>query len=87
MDCHRLVLWPTRIFPKKLAPAGYYKVPHTPGLWKHISRPIQFSLVVDDFGINYVDKHNELHLINTLKKDFTISEDWKGALYCSITLQ
>jgi hypothetical protein len=36
---------------QRLAPAGYFEVPHTPGLWKHISRPIQFSLIVDDFGV------------------------------------
>jgi hypothetical protein len=27
---------------KRLAPAGYYEVAHTPGLWRHVSRPIQF---------------------------------------------
>ena len=25
---------------EKLQPAGYYEVKHTPGLWKHVSRPI-----------------------------------------------
>ena len=34
-----------------LGPAGYYEVPHTPGLFTHVTRPIQFSLVVDDFGV------------------------------------
>ena len=36
---------------KKLAPHGYFEVKHTPGLWKHISCPLQFTLVVDDFGV------------------------------------
>ena len=36
---------------KRLAKSGYFEVPHTPGLWKHITRPIHFTLVVDDFGI------------------------------------
>ena len=40
---------------ERLAPAGYYEVRHTPGLWKHISRPVAFSLV-DDFGVKYVGK-------------------------------
>jgi hypothetical protein len=26
----------------------------TPGLWTHVSRPISFTLVVDNFGIKYV---------------------------------
>ena len=34
-----------------LAPNGYIEVPHTPGLWSHITRPIYFSLVVDNFGV------------------------------------
>ena len=45
--------------PKKwLAPAENYEIPHTPGLWKHVSRPIEFTLVVDDFGVKYVKKKN-----------------------------
>ena len=31
---------------KKIAPNGYFEVKHTPGLWTHITRPIQFTLVV-----------------------------------------
>ena len=41
-----------------LAPHGYYEVTHTPGLWKHKTRPIQFTLVVDDFGVKYVGKEH-----------------------------
>ena len=33
---------------KKLVPHGYFKVPHPPDLWKHITQPIQFTLVVDN---------------------------------------
>ena len=36
---------------KRLKPHGYYEVQHTPGLWRHESLPIQFTLVVDDFGV------------------------------------
>ena len=39
----------------KLAEDGYYEA-ETPGLWKHVWRPIQFVLVVDDFFVEYVDK-------------------------------
>ena len=72
---------------EKLRPAGYFEVKHTPGLWKHVSRPIQFSLAVDDFGVKYSRKEDVDHLIATLKKDFTPSEDWDGDLYCGITLK
>jgi len=69
-----------------LAPAGYYEVTNTPGLWKHVSRPIAFTLVVDDFGVKYVGKKHADHLVNALKKNYNISEDWTGSLYCGITL-
>jgi hypothetical protein len=38
---------------KRLRPFGYFEVAKTPGLWKHISKPIQFTLTVDDFGVKY----------------------------------
>ena len=47
-----------KLLRERLHPHGYYKVPHTPGLWKHIARPISFTLVVDDFGIKYVGKEH-----------------------------
>jgi hypothetical protein len=72
---------------KRLAPAGYYEVAHTPGLWRHVSRPIQFSLVVDDFGVKYVGKEHADHLIKTLRQHYKLSEDWEGTLYCGITLE
>ena len=72
---------------KKLKPHGYYEVPHTPGLWKHVSRPIQFTLVVDDFGVKYTREKDALHLLGILKHEFTaVSEDWDGKLYCGISL-
>jgi hypothetical protein len=43
-----------RLLAKRLTKHGYYQVRHTPGLWCHTFRPIMFSLVVDDFAIQYV---------------------------------
>jgi hypothetical protein len=37
-----------------LAKHGYSPVKHTRGLWMHETRPIKFSLVVDNFGVIYV---------------------------------
>ena len=45
-----------KLLKKRLASAEYYEMPHTPGLWKHVSHPIAFTLVVDDFGVKYVGK-------------------------------
>jgi hypothetical protein len=45
-----------------------------------------FSLVVDDFAIQYVGKDHTNHLLNLLHKDCkAVSVDWKVALYCGIT--
>jgi hypothetical protein len=52
---------------KRLAPHGYYECTHTPGLWKHESRPISFTLVVDDFGVKYINKEDAQHLNAVLR--------------------
>jgi hypothetical protein len=39
-----------------LAPFGYYPARHTPGLWLHKTRPISFTLVVDNFAVKHVGK-------------------------------
>ena len=36
-----------------LAKFVYNPAPITPGLWRYQNCPLKFSLVVDDFGINY----------------------------------
>ena len=71
---------------KFLAQHGSYQNPHTHGLFKHESRPVTFSLVVDDFGIKYVGKENAQHLIDALQTQYTITTDWTGTLYCGLTL-
>ena len=72
---------------EKLEPEGYYEVAHTPGLWRYISRPVQFSLVMYDFGVKYVGKENAEHLIKAIKKaGYDVALDWKGSLYYRITL-
>ena len=53
---------------KCLEAEGYYKVPTIPGLWRHKWRPIQFFLLVVNFGVEYVGLENFNHLLNLLKK-------------------
>ena len=66
--------------------AGYYITLFTPGLRRHVWRPITFTLVVDDFGVNFkVDAHAN-HLVKTLKKDYDVNLDCKGELYVGIKL-
>jgi hypothetical protein len=60
----------------RLAPFGYYPARHTPGLWLHKTRPIAFSLVVDDFTVKYVGKQHTDHIRNALLKSYELITDW-----------
>jgi hypothetical protein len=40
---------------KRLNGHGYRQSKLVPGLWKHDWCPIQFTLVVDDFGVKYIN--------------------------------
>ena len=66
---------------------GNEPAPITPGLWRHKIPPLQFSLVVDDFGIKYERQEEITHLFNALKTIYEISEDWDGKLYCGLNLE
>ena len=51
-----------------------------------MTRSIQFTLVVDDFGVKYVGKEHADHLIQAIKSDgYEMKTDWTGSLYCGIT--
>ena len=45
-----------------LAKHDYVKTEHKEGLFRHKTRDISFTLVVDDFGIKYIDKDDVDHL-------------------------
>eukprot|EP00978_Attheya_sp_CCMP212_P025273 scaffold80937_cov51-Attheya_sp.AAC.2 len=72
---------------KVLEPFGYAPAPITAGLWLHKSRPITFTLVVDDFGVKYTGSEHALHLKQALESTYKITTDWDGALYIGITLK
>jgi hypothetical protein len=60
---------------ERLAKHGYHQSKIIPGLWTHETRPIIFTLVVDDFAIKIMSEKVADHLINALKKDYTITVD------------
>jgi hypothetical protein len=72
---------------RNLAKDGYRPAQHTHGLWKHDTRPISFSLVVDDFGVKNIGSEHAEHLMECIKKSYNISSDWKGSAYCGLTLE
>ena len=43
---------------QRLNASGYTQSLNTPGLWTHEWRPICFTLVVDDFGVEYVGEEH-----------------------------
>ena len=71
---------------KRLNKHGYKQSKLVPGLWKHETRPIQFTLVVDDFGVKYERKRDVDHLMRVLKQHYDVKEDWTGSRYIGITL-
>ena len=75
-----------KLLKKRLAKHGYFESPHTSGLWKHVSRPVHFTLVVDDFGIKYVEEDHLNHLIKALEEHYDVTLNNDGKLYCGITL-
>ena len=48
--------------PKHLKRHDYLSTPITAGLWHHKTQPINFTLVVDDFGVKYVGRERADHL-------------------------
>jgi hypothetical protein len=71
---------------RNLAKDGYHPTTHTHGLWTHNTRPISFSLVVDDLGVKYVRQEHAEHLMTCIKKNYNISSNWNGTAYCGLTL-
>ena len=69
-----------------IAHFGFAPVPITPALWKHTTKSIILSLVVDDFGVKYIGEENANHHIQALQKLYTVSIDWTGSLFCGLTI-
>ncbi len=76
-----------QLLEERLKKHGYCQSQTTPGLWKHNTRPISFSLVVDDFRVKYVGEENAHHLLNTVRQYYKCSCDWEGERYCGLTIK
>ena len=70
-----------------LAEHGYIQAEHTPGLFTHLTRPIAFTLVVDDFGVKYVGREHAEHLREVIASKYKMTVDWSGELYLGIRLK
>ena len=70
-----------------LASFGYHKVPFTEGLFKHETKDIAFTLVVDDFAIKYTSKADADHLIACMRAKYPFKVDWDAKQYIGIDLE
>eukprot|EP00804_Cyclotella_cryptica_P016130 CCRYP_004246-RA/>CCRYP_004246-RA protein AED:0.35 eAED:0.35 QI:0/0/0/0.75/1/1/4/0/1339 len=75
-----------KLLETRLNAAGYYQLDATPGLWRHKWRPVMFTLIVDDFGVEYVGLSHAHHLRDVLQTHYDITQNWKGDLYAGINL-
>jgi hypothetical protein len=58
-----------------------------PGFWTHKTRPISFTMVVDDFTIKYTNEADVTHLIEALKRDYTITVNREATKYIGLTIE
>lgn len=69
------VLLENKLLEKRLNKHGYYQSKLVPSLWKHGWRSIQFTLVVNYFGIKYTGKEHAQHLYKVFKKNYSVTVD------------
>jgi hypothetical protein len=73
-----------KLLEQRLNKHGYFQSKLVPGLWKHTTRPISFTLVVDNFGVEYIGKEHAKHLMTVLQEHYQIKADWTGTIYIGI---
>lgn len=76
-----------QLLEKRLEAHGYRQSKVTPGFWRHDTRPIAFTLVVDDFGVRYVGEEHAQHLLAVIQQHYKCTADWKGNRYLGMTLE
>ena len=69
-----------------LAKHGYTQCPNTPCLFRHTTRNIYFTLVVDDFLIKYTDKADVDHLCAALSDKWDFAVDWSASTYLGMRI-
>ena len=72
---------------KDLRKSGYEIMHHNPDLQKHTSHDIVFTLVVDNFGVNYPNRQDVKHLRNTLQWLYPVTTYLKGSKKLALALK
>ncbi len=76
-----------RTSPRTISKVGYHQSNIVPRLWTHKTSKTCFILVVDDFAIKYTKLEDAQHLIDALKKDYTITINWDATKYIGLTIK
>ena len=71
---------------KRLEPYSYHPSIKTQGLWTHKIKLINFTLVVNYFGVKYSLKEHALNLKADLEDKYTVTTDWEGKFYIGVAL-
>ncbi len=66
---------------------GFYEVASTPSLWCHKWRPIQFCLILDNIGIEYVGLEYFTYLLDILKKFHGIQYNMAGDKFAGMDME
>ena len=71
---------------ERLTKHSYHQGEKNPRFWRHVTRPISFTLIVDNVGVKLVGKEHVDRLIAILEEFYVVDKDWEGKKYCSIML-
>ena len=75
------------LLPKRIVKQGFIQTQNTPGLLKYPSKPIKFTLIVDDVGVKYDENQDAQDLIKVLREHYkAVSLDWTVKLLCDIKI-
>jgi hypothetical protein len=64
---------------EQLQKHSYHQSTTFPGLRKHHTHPITFTLVAGNFGVKYVREENAQHLLDTVQQFYKCLYNWEGA--------
>jgi hypothetical protein len=65
----------------------FYEAASTPGLWHHKWRPIQFCLIIDNFGVEYVCLEHFTYLLDILKKFHGVQYNMAGDKFAGMDIE
>ena len=65
---------------------GYHPDEYATNIWYHESRPTKFCLCINNFGVQYFNKEDTLHLIKALELKYIVTTDYSGNIFMVLIL-